>query len=61
MKYYVNGRCIACGVCTSICPKVFSMSKEGYAIATDIAVHTNEIEQAEEAKEKCPVDAIETM
>ena len=60
MKYYVNERCISCGLCTSICPEVFSMGKEGFAIATDVAVSHHEIDQAEEAKDSCPVDAIET-
>lgn len=60
MKYYVNERCISCGLCTSICPEVFSMSDKGVAVATDFAVDNYEVEQAEEAKESCPVDAIET-
>ena len=25
MRYHVNGDCIGCGLCTGICPEVFSM------------------------------------
>ena len=59
MRYYVNERCIACGLCTSICPEVFSMSYEGVAIATEDVVPKEELESADEAKDSCPVEAIE--
>ena len=59
MRYYVNENCISCGLCTSICPEVFSMSAEGVAIATEDVVPKEELESADEAKDSCPVDAIE--
>lgn len=59
MRYYVNDKCISCGLCASICPEVFSMSDEGVAYATKNSVPKGELESADEAKESCPVDAIE--
>ena len=59
MRYYVNEKCISCGLCASICPEVFSMNKEGVAVATQSVVSKNELESADEAKDSCPVDAIQ--
>ena len=59
MKYYVNEQCIGCGLCEGICPEVFEITNNGVAKAIDDPV-ANEIEdKAAEAKESCPVGAIE--
>lgn len=61
MKYYVNSDCIGCGLCEAMCPEVFEMTEEGLAKALDVEVSpTNEI-TAEEARNVCPVLAIERM
>lgn len=59
MKYVVNDGCIGCGLCTSTCPEVFSMSDEGVAVATEDEVAEEYAASAEEAKDGCPVGAIE--
>lgn len=46
-------KCIGCGACVSICPKVFVL-KDGKAVAK---ANTNE-NCAKEAKNSCPVEAI---
>ena len=58
MKYHVNENCIGCGLCTSICPEFFSMGDEGMAVAAEGDVSQNQ-GVAEEAKNSCPVEAIE--
>jgi len=59
MKYAVNENCIACGLCTSICPEVFSLGDEGVAVAIDEDVPSHAAESAAEAMDSCPVAAIE--
>lgn len=59
MKYEVNDGCIGCGLCASTCPEVFSMSDEGVAVATEDEVAEEYAASAEEAKDGCPVGAIE--
>jgi len=49
--------CIGCGVCSDMCPKVFSMEDE-VAIVTVAEIPEDQEECAEEAAESCPVDAI---
>lgn len=59
MKYVVNVGCISCGLCAGTCPEVFSMGDEGLAVAIDTEVPADALDSAAEAKENCPVGAIE--
>ena len=59
MKYFVNGNCIGCGLCTSICSEVFAMTDAGVAVASGNDVPAELMESAKEAANGCPVDAIE--
>ena len=59
MKYIVNDDCIGCGLCTGICPEVFSMKDNGMATAIKEEVPDAVLGSAEEAKDGCPVSAIE--
>ena len=59
MKYRVNEDCIGCGMCEGTCPSVFSMGDDGLAHAADMEVTPEEADSAAEAKENCPVGAIE--
>jgi len=58
MKYHVNDNCIGCGLCDSTCPEVFSMNGD-VAVAIDTEVPENALAAAAEAKDGCPVGAIE--
>lgn len=59
MKYVVNDGCIGCGLCVATCPEVFSMSDEGVAVAIETEVPEKNLDAAAEAKDNCPVSAIE--
>ncbi|MBQ9009894.1 MAG: ferredoxin [Clostridia bacterium] len=59
MKYRVNDGCIGCGLCESTCPEVFSMGDAGMAVAIDAEVPDAAMASAAEAKDSCPVGAIE--
>ncbi len=59
MKYDVNEECIGCGMCNGICPEVFEMTEEGVAKAIESDVLPEYEESAQEAKDGCPVSAIE--
>ncbi len=59
MKCVVNSGCIGCGICEGICPEVFSMTDEGIAKAIETEVPVDSEDAAAEAKESCPVGAIE--
>lgn len=61
MKYVVNDGCIGCGLCAGTCPEVFSMGDEGVAVATQTEVPEEALERAVEAKDGCPVGAIEEV
>ncbi len=59
MKYIVNERCIGCGLCEATYPEVFSMSDAGVAVAIESEVPEEVLDTAAEAKEGCPVGAID--
>ncbi len=59
MKYFVNENCIGCGLCAATCSEVFSLNEEGFAVAIEGEVPEEELYSAEEAKEGCPVAAIQ--
>lgn len=59
MKYRVNEDCIGCGLCESTCPEVFSITDAGTAAAIDGDVPQEAEASAAEAKDNCPVGAIE--
>lgn len=59
MKYIVNEGCIGCGLCEATCPEVFSMSDAGVAVAIESEVLEEVLDTAAEAKEGCPVGAID--
>ena len=58
MTVHVNGSCIGCGLCTSMCGGVFTMTDEGVAAARD-EIFPEQEPQIREAAESCPVHAIE--
>ena len=49
--------CIGCGLCTSICGDVFQLEDDGKAFASNENIASLE-DDAIEAKESCPVEAI---
>ena len=59
MKYVVNDGCIGCGLCEGTCPEVFSMTDAGIAKAIETEVPSECENAAAEAKDGCPVGAIE--
>lgn len=61
MKAFVDkDLCIGCGLCESICPKVFKMNDEGLAEAINDDLDAEQAEGAKEAEAECPVNAIKT-
>jgi ferredoxin len=47
-------KCIGCGLCTSICPDVFALGKDGKAFAKA----QKDLPSVKEAITSCPVEAI---
>lgn len=50
--------CISCGACIDICPEVFTWNDDDKAEAGPDEVPQDVDEQAREAAESCPTDAI---
>ena len=59
MKYMVNDGCVGCGLCEGTCQEVFCMTDEGVAKAIDAEVPAEHEAAAADAKNGCPVGAIE--
>ena len=57
MRAKVTEDCTACGLCTEICPDVFQMGDEYAEVQVD-EIPDDLKEEAEEAADSCPVDAI---
>ena len=60
MKFLVNENCIGCGLCANTCPEVFSMN-DGVAVADPNPVNGAAESSAVEARDGCPVNAIESV
>lgn len=59
MKFEVEKElCIGCGACQAICDDVFEISDDGYAVAKDIEVNDDLLDDAKSAMEGCPTGAI---
>lgn len=50
--------CIGCGVCPSVCPAVFELDDEGLSSVIADPVPADAEDEAKDAAESCPVDAI---
>ena len=62
MKLKVNEDvCIGCGACQAICPEVFAIGDNGLARVITDEVKEDYVEDATDAKEGCPVAAIEEI
>ena len=60
MNLKVNqDKCIGCGQCVSICEDVFNFNDDGSAEVIETPVKEEHIEDATNAKESCPTEAIE--
>ena len=59
MKVSVDDqRCRGHGVCTTLCPEVFTLTDDGYAVVENPDVPTGLEAAAQEAIECCPEQAI---
>lgn len=57
--WYVDGSCIACGLCTSLAPSNFQMSADGStAHVFKQPSDASELEASASAMSDCPVQAI---
>ena len=60
MKAHVNkDTCIGCELCTQSCPDVFSMDDDGKSVAINADIAENLQDDAVEARDSCPVSAID--
>lgn len=55
-KVWIIEGCIACGLCTEICPEVFTL--EEFAVVNPGVNYDNYEAQIKEAAESCPVEVI---
>lgn len=56
--YKVNENCIGCGTCVGLCPEVFDFNDDGVAENILGEIPEELEEQAKEAAQCCPVNAI---
>ena len=61
MKFHVNSECIGCGLCASTCPEIFRLTDKDVAVASDRETEATFEASALDAKDNCPVSAIEVM
>lgn len=54
-------KCIGCGVCCNLCPEVFELGEDGKARVKEEVDLEKAKESIKEAKECCPVSAIENI
>ena len=60
MKLKVNKDvCIGCGACQAVCPEVFEIEEDGLATVKVDEIPKESKEDAIDAKEGCPTNAIE--
>lgn len=60
MKAKVNqDTCIGCGLCAATCPDIFEMGDDGLAKASLEEIEPEQTEAAEDARDGCPVGAID--
>lgn len=60
MKAHVDqDTCIGCELCPSICSEVFSMNDDGKAQAISDDIPEDNYSDAEDARDSCPVSAID--
>lgn len=50
--------CIGCGMCTGTCPACFQFNDDGKAEVVCEEIPEDLVDEAEEAKNSCPVQAI---
>lgn len=59
MELYVDqDLCISCGLCIDTCPSVFDWNDDGKAHVTVDEISIEDEEDATEAQEGCPTEAI---
>lgn len=59
MKAFVDpDLCIGCGLCPDMCGEIFSMNDDDLAVAKDIEIPDELIDEVKDAASSCPVDAI---
>ncbi len=53
--------CISCGLCVSVCPEVFEYGDDEKAFSKVDGIPSDQDESAIEARDGCPVDAIDIV
>jgi NitT/TauT family transport system substrate-binding protein len=61
IKFRVTEECIGCRACVEVSPRHFEMNREGKAFVKVQPVTPEEVSSCREAKEACPVEAIEEI
>ncbi len=54
----IENICIGCGACQAIAPEEFEINDEGISYALNEEIKNENLEDAKEAKENCPTNAI---